>query len=340
MSEISLTVAESPGHGDPTEGTDQTPFSSALRARTASGSYGPDMPLLPANGIEIAYETYGDPHAVPLVLVGGLGQQLVGWHPDLLAAMTRRGYRVVVYDNRDVGQSTHVHELGRPDLPGILAGTSTAPYSVDDLAEDLFRVLDGLGLDSVHLFGVSLGGMIAQTAALASPDRVRSLTSVMSHPGDNSVSPEPEAIEMLLRPAAKTRAEFLDAAVEVFRVIGSTEFLADVAWLHTRAGKYWDRGYEPDGVARQVAAALTQPNRTERLASMRIPTLVVHGTSDILVPLRGGRLTAAAVPAAELLEIDGMGHDLPRPVWDRILDKLDDVVHRGESGRDVVAHVA
>jgi pimeloyl-ACP methyl ester carboxylesterase len=217
----------------------------------------------------------------------------------------------------------------------VFGGTSASPYTVEDMAADLIGLMDGLGLDSAHLFGVSMGGMIAQAAALVCPGRVRSLTSVMSHPGDDKVTPSPEAIGLLLRPAATTREEFLDAAVESFHVLGSTEFVADVAWLRSRAGQYWDRGYDPIGLARQIAAVLTQSNRTTRLSSLLVPSLVIHGTSDPLIPLLGGRLTAAAIPAAELLEIDGMGHDLPRPVWERILDKLDDVVHRGETGHRI-----
>jgi pimeloyl-ACP methyl ester carboxylesterase len=284
-----------------------------------------------ASGIEIAYEVQGERSGRPLVLVGGLGQQLVGWHPDLVASFVRRRYRVITYDNRDVGLSTHLHHLGDPDLSAAFAGNfAMIPYTIADMAADLVGLLDGLAIDSAHLFGVSMGGMIAQTAALAFPDRVRSLTSVMSHPGDPRVRPSAEALATLLRPAAPTREAFVAAAEESCRIIGSTEFTPDVGWVRSCAGRYWDRGHEPRGVARQLAAAVAQPDRTADLAGLRIPTLVVHGTSDPLMPVLGGRLTAAAVPAAELLEIDGMGHDLPRPVWERVLDKLDDVVLRAE----------
>jgi pimeloyl-ACP methyl ester carboxylesterase len=198
------------------------------------------------------------------------------------------------------------------------------------MADDVVGLLDALDIDSAHLFGTSMGGMIAQTLALAFPYRVRSLTSVMSYPGSAGVRPTPEALAVLFRPAARTREAFVAAAEESSRVVGSTEFAPDIGWIRWYAGQYWDRGHNPRGIARQLAAIITQPDRTAGLATMRIPTLVVHGTADPLVPVLGGRLTAAAVPAAELLEIDGMGHDLPRPVWDRVLDKLDDVVLRGE----------
>ncbi len=283
------------------------------------------------NDIEIVYEVHGERGGRPLVLVGGLGQQLVGWHPALVASLVRRGYRVVIYDNRDVGLSTHLHHLGKPDLVAIMSSSSpVVPYTVTDMSADLVGLLDGLGIDSAHLFGASMGGMIAQTTALTFPDRVRSLTSVMSHPGDTRVQPAPEALAVLLRPAALTREAFVAAAEESSRVVGSPEFAPDISWIRFRAGQHWDRGYDPPGIARQLAAIIAQPNRTASLAALRVPTLVVHGTSDPLVPVLGGRLTAAAVPAAELFEIDGMGHDLPWQVWDRILDKLDDVVLRGE----------
>jgi pimeloyl-ACP methyl ester carboxylesterase len=289
------------------------------------------MATVPTNGIEIEYEVHGERGGRPLVLVGGLGQQLVGWHPDLTASLTMRGYRVVTYDNRDVGLSTHVHHLGRPNITAIMDGTrSVVPYTLADMAHDLMGLLDGLGIASAHLFGASMGGMIAQTAALLFPKRVRSLTSVMSHPGDRAVQPAAEALAVVMRPAARNREEFVAATLSGSAVTGSTEFPQDVDWLRHRAALSWDRGYTSAGVARQLAAIITQPDRTTSLADVRIPTLVVHGTSDLLIPILGGRLTAAAMPAAELLEIDGMGHDLPRAVWARILDKLDDVVHRGE----------
>ncbi|ABW10277.1 alpha/beta hydrolase fold [Parafrankia sp. EAN1pec] len=292
------------------------------------------MRIVPVNGLELAVEVHGDPDGLPLVLVSGMGQHLVGWHPELLASMVRRGYRVIVFDNRDVGHSTHLDWHGEPDLLAIVNGeTELAPYRLEDLAADTLGLMDVLGLDSAHVLGLSLGGMVAQILALTSPERVRSITSVMSHPGDPTVKPTDEAVDLLLRPSPTNLAEFVLAAEESARVIGSPEFALDVEWLRTRSAVLWERRQNPAGVARQLAAVLVAPNRTEALRALRVPALVVHGTLDPLIPVRGGRLTAAAIPSAELMEIDGMGHDLPRQIWSRLLDRLEDVTHHGETVR-------
>ncbi|WP_239309284.1 MULTISPECIES: alpha/beta fold hydrolase [unclassified Frankia] len=293
------------------------------------------MGTVQANGIEIAYELHGDPSGLPLLIVSGLGQQLVGWHPDLLRAMVRRGFQVVVYDNRDVGLSSHFGHLGQPDLMAALSGDAgVVPYRLLDMAADAAGLMDALGWESAHIFGISMGGMIAQTLALRFPGRVRSLTSASSTTGNHAESwPTPAAAAALLRPAAADREAFMDGAEEAYSVIGSGEFPYDRAWVRERAGLAWDRGYDPQGPVRQLIAILVAEDRTAELGQLTIPTLVVHGTNDPLIPVAGGRLTAAAVPAAELLEIDGMGHDLPRQVWERLLDKIDDVVHRGEAAR-------
>ncbi|WP_018502129.1 alpha/beta fold hydrolase [Parafrankia discariae] len=292
------------------------------------------MRIVPVNGLELAVEVHGDPDGLPLVLVSGMGQHLVGWHPDLLASMVRRGYRVIVFDNRDVGYSTQLDWHGPPDLLAIVNGrTELAPYRLEDLAADTLGLMDVLELESAHVLGVSLGGMVAQILALASPERVRSITSVMSHPGDPTVKPSDEAVDLLLRPSPTNLAEFIVAAEESARVIGSPEFPLDVEWLRTRSAVLWERRQNPAGVARQLAAVLVASDRTEALRALRVPTLVVHGTLDPLIPVRGGRLTAAAIPSAELMEIDGMGHDLPRQIWSRLLDRLEDVTHHGETVR-------
>jgi pimeloyl-ACP methyl ester carboxylesterase len=174
--------------------------------------------------------------------------------------------------------------------------------------------------------------MIAQVVALTNPARLRSLTSVMSHPGGRTLAPTAAAGAVVLRPAPGSREEFVEAAEEASRLIGSPKFAPDIAWVRRRAARVWERRYNPRGVARQLAAILSAADRSGPLSSLAVPALVVHGQADPLIPVDGGRRTAAAIPAAELLEIDGMGHDLPRPVWDRILDKLDDVVYRGETG--------
>jgi pimeloyl-ACP methyl ester carboxylesterase len=287
-----------------------------------------------ANGIDIEYERHGAPDAPPLLMISGLGVQLVGWHPDFIAAIVARGLQVVTFDNRDVGLSSDFDHLGDPDLMALLEGTLTPPYTLNDMAADAVGLLDALGLDSAHVVGISLGGMVAQIVALAYPERTRSLTSISSTTNEPSVSqPTPLAVEHLLSPTAPGREGYLARAERSFQVIGSTEFGYDREWVLARAGLAYDRGYRPAGYRRQLVAAVTAPDRTAELATLSLPALVVHGTVDPLLPVAGGRATAAAIPAAELLEIENMAHDLPRPVWDRILDKLDDVVSRGELAR-------
>ncbi|WP_131765321.1 alpha/beta fold hydrolase [Candidatus Protofrankia californiensis] len=291
------------------------------------------MGTVQANGIEIAYELHGDSGGLPLVLVGELGQQLVGWHPDLIRAMVRRGFQVVVYDNRDVGLSTHFDHLGQPDLAAAMSGdTDAIPYTLADMAADAIGLMDALGWQSAHVFGISMGGMIAQTAALHFPNRVRSLTSVSATTGNHGVGQAAwDAAAVVLRPVAASREAYVDGAEQIYNIIGSAEFPHDRGWIRERAGLAWDRRYDPHGTARQLIAILAAEDRTPDLARLEIPTLVVHGTNDLLIPVAGGRLTAAVIPSAELLEIDGMSHDIPRQVWDRLLDKLDDVAHRGEA---------
>ncbi|MGF7234736.1 MAG: alpha/beta fold hydrolase [Frankia sp.] len=289
------------------------------------------MRTVQANGVELAYERHGERDGVPLVLICGLGMQLVGWHDDLVGAMVRRGYQVVRFDNRDSGGSTDLSSAGVPDLREIVAGTAVAPYGVADLAADAAGLIEGLGWESAHVLGLSMGGMIAQSLALTAPERVRSLISVSSDTGDREIArPTTTAGSMVLNPAATTREQYIERAEQMFTLIGSVQFPVDAPWIRRRAALSWDRGHNPAGVLRQAAAILSAPDRTAALAGLQVPSLVVHGSADPLVPVAAGRLAAAVIPTAELLEIEGMGHDLPRAVWERILDKVDDVVHRGE----------
>ena len=287
------------------------------------------------NGLTIAYETLGDPADPPLVLVAGLGRQLVGWPDGFLRALVERGHFVVRFDNRDVGESTHLSDGPQPDLRACLAGdTSSAPYSLSDMAADVAGLLEALGIESAHLAGVSLGGMIAQTVAIEHPERVRSLTSIMSTTGDRSLpQATPEATAVLFQPPSRSREEAMDRAVAGARVIGSPGFPMDEAAIRDVAGRAWDRGYDPGGIARQIAAVQASGERTEALRALRVPALVIHGESDPLIRVEGGRATAAAIEGAELVTIAGMGHDLPRGVWDRIADAIAALVARVERER-------
>jgi pimeloyl-ACP methyl ester carboxylesterase len=285
-----------------------------------------------AGDIEIAYETFGSADDVPVLLVMGLATQMVGWPDEFCAGLASEGYYVVRFDNRDIGLSTHLDDAGAPDVMAVLGGdVSSVAYGLADLADDTVALLDALGLDSVHLVGASMGGMIAQLVAIRHPARVRSLTSIMSTTGDPAVgAPAEAALAVLLAPPATGRDAAVQRAVDTYRVIGSPGFEFDEAGLRDRAGLSFDRAYDPAGVARQLAAILTTPDRTQDLKSISVPTLVIHGSEDALVNVSGGRATAAAVPDAELLVVDGMGHDLPRAVWPQITERIAALIDRVE----------
>jgi pimeloyl-ACP methyl ester carboxylesterase len=285
-----------------------------------------------ANGIEIAYETFGERGDPAILLVMGLGTQMIGWHDDFCRALSLGRY-VVRFDNRDVGESQWME--GRVDIAAFQTGdTSSAVYTLDDMADDATGLLDALELDSAHLVGASLGGMVAQTIAIRHAQRVRSLTSIMSTTGDPALPPPTEeAAAMLLAPAARTREEAMERSVAVSRVIGSPGFPRDEEDLRRRAARGWDRGVNPAGFARQLGAIYASGDRTPALASLAVPTLVAHGEDDPLVPLAAGLATAAAIPGAELWTVPGMGHDLPRPLWPEMIARIGSLVDAADGAR-------
>ena len=287
-----------------------------------------------AGDVELAYETFGSPEDTPLLLVMGLATQMIGWPDEFCRLLAEHGLYVVRFDNRDIGLSTHLDDAGAPDVLAVMGGDhSGVAYGLADLADDTAGLLDALGIGSAHVVGASMGGMIAQLLAIRHPDKVRSLTSIMSTTGDPAVgTPAEAAIGVLLAPPATDRDAALQRAVDTFRVIGSPGFEFDEAGVRDRAGLSFDRAYDPAGVARQLAAILTTPDRTADLARVAVPTLVVHGEQDALVNVSGGRATAAAVPGAELLVVDGMGHDLPREVWPQLVERITALVERAERG--------
>jgi pimeloyl-ACP methyl ester carboxylesterase len=276
------------------------------------------------NGIDICYETSGDPADPVLLLVSGLGAQLIDWPDGFVEALAGRGFHVVRYDNRDVGRSALLDELGVPDLAAILAGdAATVPYLLADLAEDAVGLLKALGVDRAHVVGVSMGGMIAQQLTIDHPGVVASLCSIMSTTGDRTVGTStPEALAVLMRPPAVSRAEVIANGVAGARVLGSPAYPAPRELLEQRYAAKYDRAYRPQGGARHYAAIIASPDRTPGLRAVRVPTLVIHGADDPLITVSGGTATAEAVPGAELLVIPGMGHDLPQQLWDRIADVI------------------
>ncbi len=306
------------------------PASATPEMPPPTGDRSPSVPSSPelfapvSTGVELCYRTYGDPADEPMLLVMGLASPLTWWDPELCSMLARRGYHVITYDNRDVGRSTKVRgRVTRGMLMRAFAGARTrAPYSISDLARDAFALLDHLGVDSAHVVGVSMGGMIAQTMAIEEPARVRSLTSIMSTTGRRTVGwQHPRLFPMLLRPVRPGRAAYADNSVQIDRVIGSRQI----------AEETFDRGVSAGGTLRQMMAILTQPNRSERLHGVRVPTMVVHGLADKMVHVSGGRATASAVPGAELLLVDGMGHDLPPELFATFVDAIDRTAARARA---------
>jgi len=286
------------------------------------------MPRIAANGIEIEYEQFGAAGNPPLLLVMGLAAQMILWEDDFCRAIADRGFHVTRFDNRDIGKSTWMTDAGVPDVGSAMIGAMTgqkveAPYTLSDMAADTAALLDGLSIRSAHVVGASMGGMIAQTLAIEHPAKVRTLTSIMSTTGNPALPPAtPEAMSVLLSPPVAGRDENIDRAVTVFRTIGSSGYPFDEAMVRDIAARSFDRGFHPEGVARQLVAILASGSRKGLLSSVRVPTLVIHGSADPLVPFAGGVDTAESIPGAKLVEIEGMGHDLPRGTWPRIIDEI------------------
>ena len=288
------------------------------------------------SGIEVAYERRGSPGDPAVLLIMGGAAQLVHWPDGFLAALLRRGLQLIRFDNRDAGRSTHFHAAPTPDVPAALAGDlSSAAYTLSDMAADTVGLLDALELDAVHVVGVSLGGAIAQTIAIEHPARTLSLTSMMSSTGDMTVGqPHAETLKAVFAgPPATTRQEVIDRAVRTFSVIGSPAYPTDPAAIADRAGLAWDRGHDEVAIGRQAVAFVASGDRTPRLHELDVPALVIHGLADTICDVSGGRATAAAIPGAELVVIDGMGHNLPPGLWERFADHIAEVVRRGGRAR-------
>ena len=275
--------------------------------------------------IELCYETFGDPSDPTALLVMGLATQMIGWHDDFCRRLADRGFHVVRFDNRDIGRSTHMTRAPTPTVWQLLTRSrKAAAYDLGDMAGDAAGLLRELDLAPAHVVGASMGGMIAQTLAARHPELVLSLTSIMSTTGNRRVGqPALRLYPMLAARPAKGREKAIERAEKVFRAIGSKGLDRDMEWLREVAGRSYDRGRgDQAGQARQLAAITASGDRTRELHGITAPTLVIHGSIDPLVRPSGGRATAEAIPGARLVEIQGMGHDLPRGAWERILDGI------------------
>jgi pimeloyl-ACP methyl ester carboxylesterase len=284
--------------------------------------------LVRANGIDICYEIFGDPAAEPLLLIMGLGAQMVIWDDAFCEQLAARGFRVIRFDNRDIGQSSTLHG-GKRLTPFELVKLRlfhipvAAPYRLIDMARDTVGLMDALGIASAHLVGASMGGMIAQEVALSFPERARSLTSIMSTTGNPRVPPPTrEMAAMLMAPPPKTKEEYLERFARIWKILRAGSFPEDEARDRALAERCFARGLNAAGVGRQLRAILASGSRKARLHAVKAPTLVIHGTADPLVHPAGGRDTAASIPNAKLLMIDGMGHALPIRTWPQIIDAI------------------
>jgi pimeloyl-ACP methyl ester carboxylesterase len=284
-------------------------------------------------GIDIAYQRLGNPDAPVVLLVMGIGGQSIHWPVAFCQQLVERGLQVVRFDNRDSGLSTHMTDAPRPDLAAALAGDlSSVSYTLSDMAADAVGLLDVLGFKMAHVIGASLGGAIAQTMAIEHRDRVRSLTSMMSTTGNMSVGqPSPDVLGTVFGgPPAMTRDEVIQQRLRASRVVGSPGYPADEKDVVERAGRAYDRCHDPAGVARQAIASVASGDRTERLRHLEVPTLVIHGVADRMCDVSGGRATAEAIPGAELVVIEGMGHDLPPGLRSQLAERIAEFVWRAE----------
>jgi pimeloyl-ACP methyl ester carboxylesterase len=311
------------------------------------------VPSAAVNGIELAYEAFGDPADAPLLLVSGLGGQMVDWDEDLCAGLVDRGFFVVRFDNRDAGRSTHLS--GGPEghladgsdggsgvdvlaeIARVMSGEEPdAPYRLDDLAADAWGLLDHLGIEGAHLCGMSMGGMVVQAMAIAQPERVRSLTSIMSTTGDPDVGmPSPQVVAAMSEPPPTDRDGYVAAAVRGHLAVAGVHADADRA--RRRAERMWDRGVDRAGVGRQLLAILVSGSRSAGLRRLRVPAVVIHGDADPVIALSGGERTAECLQGCELLILEDVGHDLAPPTWPQVIDAIVSVAARGEAAAGTTA---
>ncbi len=286
------------------------------------------MPNVRANGIQIEYDTFGDKSSPALIMIMGLASQMIAWDEEFCQRLADKGHYVIRFDNRDIGLSTKFTKVRLPDMKQVATAfvereIIDSPYSLDDMADDTVGLMDALNIDKAHICGASMGGMIAQVVAYRHPKRVLSLTSIMSTTGAPGLpKPKPEALAVMFGATPSEREANIENTVVTWKTIGSPGFPFDEERVRRNAARTFDRSYNPLGAARQILAVAGHKDRTSALGAVKIPTLVIHGADDILVPVEGGKATAAAIPGAELLIIDGMGHDFPVETWEPIVNAI------------------
>lgn len=282
--------------------------------------------------ITMAYQRFGNPALPPVFLIMGAGAQMINWPEGFCVELASRGLHLIRFDNRDAGLTTHFSDAPVPNFSAIQSGDfSTVTYTLSDMAADTVGLMDALGYDSVHLVGASMGGMIAQTIAIEYPQRVRSLTSIMSTTGDSSVGqPDYSVLGNLGSPPYDDRQAYIDWQIKSRKAIGSPKYPLDEKYVAHIAGLAWDRDHDPLGMMRQAVAVIKSGDRTEQLRSLKMPTLVIHGESDKMINISGGRAVAAAIPGAELVTFEGMGHELPRALWSEFATKIANLIQRAE----------
>jgi len=293
------------------------------------------MPNVEANGIRIEYDVFGDNNSPPVLLIIGLGGQMIDWDNEICEALAEKGFFVIRFDNRDTGLTTKFEDAGAPNIMEAFTATLQgvpikAPYTLDDMADDAVGLLEALGIKKAHICGMSMGGMIAQTITIRYPQRVLSLTSIYSSTGNPDLpQPKPEIMQILITPPPEQREAAIEFTVKVFKTISGKGFAFDEAWVRDLAGKRYDRSFYPVGVARQLVAVLASGNRKPALASVTVPTLIIHGDEDPLVPIEAGKDTADTIPGSRFMIIKGMGHDLPhKGAWPQIVDAVADHIHK------------
>jgi pimeloyl-ACP methyl ester carboxylesterase len=282
----------------------------------------PGEALAEANGLTLCYQSFGAPADSPILLIMGLGAQMIWWSDDFCEALAARGFRVVRFDNRDIGKSSYI-SAPPPDIMQIIQGALRPPYTLEDMARDTVGLMDALGMAQAHLVGASMGGMIAQVAAIRFPERVRTLTSIMSTTGERGLPPaKPEVYAAISGPPPLTAPEFIETNVRVAELLRGYADAGEAADARARATRAAARGLNPAGGARQLAAVIAGGSRKEALAGVKAPTLVIHGVDDPLVPVEAGKATAAAIPGAKLLVLERMGHTVPRALRPAIVDAI------------------